>query len=156
MELLIPVILALISYFTAKKGGASTAQAAGVAAAAGIGSYYVATETDWGKSVVAKLDGAWLKLTNQNGSDVIGDDGKPVYAPEGAVVVRDAAGNLVKDANGNWFSSATGTIGDVLKDWGASGTALVVGTGAAASGGMFSNKWVVIGGLALITFALLR
>lgn len=153
---IIALITALIGYFGAKKGGASSAQAAGVAAAAGLGTYYVATETDWGKSIVADVDAAWVKLTNQDGSDVIGDDGKPVYAPPGAVVVRDEAGNLVKDSGGNWFSTATKTIGDVLKDWGASGTALVVGTGAAASGGAFSNKWLLYGGLAVGAILLLK
>lgn len=152
IELILAIIMALISYFTAKKkGNASDTQAAAVAAAAGIGTYYVATETEWGQSAVDSLEG-WLGLTTTTNPDgtgtvtsgtrtstgtvVTGPNGESIVIPTGAL--SGVTGGTTLSTNG-W---------DVLKSWGATGTAAVVGTTALATSSDLSKwiPWILIGG----------
>lgn len=135
IELIIALIMALISYFTAKKkGNANDTQAALAAAAAGVGTYYVATETEWGKSAVSSL------------SDAIG------YTPtsENSTTTTTAGGEVVSVPK---TSGTTGTNGwGVLQAWGPTGTAAVVGTTALGLSGSLSDylPWIAIGAVALL------
>lgn len=142
IELIISLIVALIGYFGAKKGGASDAQAAGIAAAMGAGTYYVATETDWGKSQISALDKWW-------NSDV------PVQGEEGVTVKGPSGAAYYDRATGKFFDLAGKVVdntGDVLKDWGATGTSAVIGTTAAVTNPTLTKylPWLLFGGLALL------
>lgn len=136
---ILAVVAALISYFGSKKAGADDATAAAIGLAAGAGTYYVSTQTDWGKSLVSDIDGAWTNLVGKDGEPVVDSDGNVVTAPSGATPVYNQDGSLAKDPDGNPLYTVGGqlisTTGDVLKSWGPVGTAAVVGT----SNGTVSN-----------------
>lgn len=150
MELIIAVVLALLSYFTAKKKGASTAQAGLAAAAVGAGAYYVATETDWGKSFFEDADSAWEIAYDDNGEPIVDANGRPVYVPVGEKAVVDESGYPVISSDGSWFTKTLDTTGKVLTSWGGAGTAAVIGTTGAVTGafGDLSKylPWILIAG----------
>lgn len=137
IQLIIALIMALISYFTAKKkGNASDTQAALAAAAAGIGTYYVATETEWGKSAVSSLSSAiGYTPSSANSTTATTANGETVAIPK-------ASGTTSTNA---W---------DVLKTWSPTGTAAVVGTTALGLSGSLPKylPWIAIGAVALLIF----
>lgn len=158
--IIISLIMAVVSAFAAKKSGASDAEALAAGAIGGLGTYYVATETEWGKSVIGDLDGTTAEVIDPaTGAAVTNEDGSVATAPVGATVVKDEAGNIKYDSLGNAMFSLGGkvvsTSGDVLKSWGATGTAAVIGTAALASSGD-TKKYLLWGGLALGAFLILR
>lgn len=130
IELILAIVMALISYFATKeKTGASNTQAAMAAAAAGLGTYYVASETEWGQGVVDSLSG-WTGLPNtrtDQTTTVVGPNGESTKVPT---------------ATGSTAKPNTGTNAwDVLESWGPTATAATVGaTGLAISGGL--DKWL--------------
>lgn len=126
------VIIALISYFTSKKAGASSAQAGAIAAGAGLGSYYVATQTDWGKSFFSDADAKMVPLMNE-GQPVLDSKGNKVMVPEGSTVSKNGNNLTVTSPSGSVWTSALDAAGGVLKSWGGTGTAAVIGAGALAS-----------------------
>lgn len=153
---LIALITALVSYFASKKAGASDGQAAMIAAGAAAGSYYVATETEWGQGVVSSIE-EWVGIKDSKGNPVLNNDGSQTKVPKGAQVVVDADGNPVKDSSGNVLWKLVDETGKVLTSWGPVGTAGVVATGAAASDGLFDSEnlpWIIGGGL--LAIAVLR
>lgn len=155
------LIMALISFFTAKKSGMKDGAAAMTAAAAGLGTYYVATETEWGKSATNWLGEKWTALTD-DGTVLKNADGTDATAPPGAVPQKDANGNVIRDANGSvtWKLVDTAgkvvtTTGDVLKSWGATGTATVIGTTALATDDNL-RKWLPWLGAGLLALVILK
>jgi len=123
------LIMALISYFGAKKSGPSNTTALAAAGIGAAGAYYVENNTDWGKSLATKVNG----LFTSGSTPALGKDNLPL---------KDAAGNVVMTNGTNAF--------DVLKGWGATGTAAVIGTaGVVAAGPDGLKKWIpwIIGGL---------
>lgn len=127
------IILALISFFTAKKSGASNTQALLTAGLVGGGTYWAQNNTEWGAGTLGQLNAA---ITEQLGPvPFMSDD-----VTDGAVAV-DAAGNPLKRST---------NIMDVLRSWGASGTAAVIGTTAVATGGLEKFLPFIIGGAALL------
>lgn len=154
MAALIPIIIALISYFLSKKSGADDSTALGVAAAAGIGSYYVATETDWGKGVISDLDAGWSNLMGDDGNVVKNPSGVDVRVPTGSTPVKDKDGNYVFDSLGNIVTTGIKTTGGVLESWGGTGTAAVIGTTALATSDSLSKyiPWAL--GAAALVFVL--
>lgn len=158
MEMLIPIILALISFFGAKKSGMKTGQAAAVGLAVGAGSYYVATETEWGKSLFGQSSTDWVRATDAQGNPVTDSSGNPVYVPSGEKPVLDANGKPVTAADGTWFTKTLDTTGKVLSSWGGAGTAAVIGaTGAVTGSGIFDGKYTIpllLGGGLLLMVAL--
>lgn len=153
MELIIPLLIAIISYFASKKSGAEDATALGVAAAAGIGSYYVATETEWGKGVISDLDGAWKNLIGEDEQPVLDSDGNPIRIPVGSTPVLDKDGNYTYDSFGNVVVKGIETTGKVLESWGGAGTAAVVGTTALATNGLSKYIPWVAGAAILVMVA---
>lgn len=129
------IITALLSFFLMKRNGASNTKAAVVAGLAGAGTYYVSHETDWGRANLGALDGVPPEggsATDVDGQPVVGEDGRPIVT------------------GGNTGGTS---FWDVLRGWGGTGTAAVIGTGAAAAGtGVFNNKYIpwILGGVALI------
>lgn len=61
VEAIIAIIMAIIGFFPSKKSGASDGEAAMIAAGAGLGTYYVATETEWGKGAVPSISD-WIGI----------------------------------------------------------------------------------------------
>lgn len=154
MQIIAAIVVALISYFTAKKSGATSAQAAAIGAAAGAGTYYVATETDWGKSLFANANGAdWVVAKDANGNTVTDSQGRTVYVPAGETATVDAKGKVVTNPDGTWFTKTLDTTKDVLKSWGGAGTAAVIGTTAVATSSSPKKylPWLLIGGVVLLT-----
>lgn len=153
--MIIAIILALISYFTAKKSGASSGEAALVAAGVGAGSYYVGTQTDWGRDTVSWASDKWTTLTGIGGATITNDDGSIPKAPPGATATYDSEGNVVKDANGNVMWKLLDSTGNVLTSWGPTGTAAVIGTaGLTASGGLEKSlPWIAAGVVAVLLIA---
>lgn len=149
VEAIIAIIMAIVSFFASKKSGASDGEAAVIAAGAGLGTYYVATETEWGKGAVSSIKG-WIGLDGPDGEPLLNDDSSPATAPEGAEPVLDEAGNVVRDENGKVLWKLVDSTGKVLTSWGAAGTAGVIATGAAADGGLFDSEnmpWIIGGGV---------
>lgn len=135
------MIMALLAFFGSKKTGASNTKAALTAGLVGAGTYYTTHETDWGKTNLGSLDGV----------DLSASVGPPTTVPDG-----DAPGGVAATPPSDRTGSSTG-IFDVLKGWGATGTATVIGAGGAAAGtGIFGNKMVVYGLLALGAFLILK
>lgn len=157
-QLIIAVVLALISYFTTKKSGATTAQAAAVGAAAGLGTYYVATQTDWGKAFFTDTSRDWVLAKDAQGNVIKDEYGTDVYVPAGETAVLGADGKIKVAADGTWFTKTLDSTAAVLKSWGGAGTAAVIGTAAAAGSGAFSGlktymPWIIGG---VLIFALVK
>lgn len=148
----IPVIVAILGYFTAKKSGAKTATAAAVGAAAGLGTYYVATQTDWGKSLFADANGSWVKAVDEKGTVITDAEGREVYVPAGEKAIVNGDGKPVVAADGTWFTKTLDTTASILKSWGGAGTAAVIGTATVASSSSLDKylPWLLIGGVALL------
>lgn len=147
IEIILAIVMALISYFTAKeKGGASDGEAALVAGLAGAGTYYATTETEWGRESVDFLDEAIFGSPSDT-VDVNTQTGTVTYK-------RDADGNYVPIATGGVQSGGTSGVWDTLKSWGPVGTAGVLGVGAGAVTG--KTDWLLIGGIALAAILILK
>lgn len=130
------IIMALISFFvTKKKTNGNTAAALGAAALVGGATYYATHETDWGKENLGFLDG----VTDSSGATVAAGTGNVPSSSTGTVTVPSAG---TSTSTGGFWDGVTG----VLKDWGPTGTALVVGTaGAVTSNGKSWIWWAALG-----------
>lgn len=156
IQIVIAIIMALISAVTAKKkGGANNAQAAAVGAAAGLGTYYVATQTEWGQGAVSSLEGT-LGLTPANAGKQV-----EVTQPDGTKTMVTVAEDQSGVADGqvklvgpdgttktvtipgvtNTGTPKATTIWDTLSSWGPVGTAAVVGTTGAVTSSSWSKYW---------------
>lgn len=150
---ILAIIAAIISYFGAKKSGASDGEAALAAAAVGAGTYYVATQTEWGKGLVDKIEN-WVGVEDSEGSPLLNNEGEPVKVPKGAEVIKNPDGSPKLDENGNVLWKLVDTAGNTLQSWGGVGTAAVIGAGAIASDGLPS--WALPAGLAVAALVLLK
>lgn len=114
------IIIAIISFLTAKKNGASDASAAAIGALAGGASYYVTHETEWGTANLGSFDGVV----------------QPV-GPSQTVTKTDANGvtTTVKVPVPGSPETNSGQSGlwSTLSSWGPTGTAGVIGAGAVAT-----------------------
>lgn len=150
------IILALLAFFISKRNGASNTKALLTAGLTGAGSYYVTHETDWGAANLGALDGvepmATVPILDTDGNVITGPTGTPVVGPAvGSAVTTTPTGATVPVSQGTG-SGVVSTVGDVLKSWGGTGTAAVVGTAAVASSDN-SRKyipWIIGGALALL------
>jgi len=144
-----------LSFFTAKKSGASTTAALAAGALGGLGTYYVATETDWGKSVISDLDKNFINLSDNVGDPVLNGDGSVVSAPEGSDIEYNPDGTIKRDTAGNVIVKVAESAGDVLESWGGAGTAAVIGaTAVAANPGLLDKLLpyaLILGGAILIS-----
>lgn len=132
--------MAIISYCTTKKGNSKNeGKAIAAAAAAGLGSYWFTTETEWGQDAVSWLDDNIVDLSPR----------------EAVPVTVDRDGNLVQANTGLKPGSVSTNGWDVLKGWGPTGTAAVVGTGAVTAG-LSSNDWVKWAAIAVGVLLLIK
>lgn len=151
---IISLIAALISYFGSKKAGASDTGALVAAGAAGLGTYYVGSQTEWGKSAISSIDQKWAALTGAGGSPELDENGKQIQGPEGATVVRNPDGTPQRDSAGNLIYKLGDKIidsgGKVLESWGPAGTAGVIGAATLADKFEPWMIWAGVGVIALI------
>lgn len=135
------ILMALLTFFSQKKSGASGSKALLAAGLVGAGTYFVTHETDWGRTNLGDLDGV---VTTPS---VPASDDNTVKNPDGTVMT--SGGNpVIKPVITNGApAGSSGSIWDVFKSWGATGTALVLGTGTAAAGGSIMPLIVI--GLAI-------
>lgn len=169
------IIVAIISFLLEKKrNGGNTARAAAVGAIAGLGTYYVSHETEWGRANLGDLDGVVATPTVvPGGTDVPKNaDGTPGTKNEdGSYTVLDTSGTPVKVYPSNSAGTIGGTQGitgggvtvpgaaagsngatsglwDTLQSWGPTGTAAVVGTATVASSSSLQKylPLIIIGG----------
>lgn len=136
------IIMALLAFFTSKKANPGNKAAALLAAAAvGGGTYYATHETDWGKANLGQLDGVVVP-----GKVTYDADGNAV--PEGytSVVGKNGTSTLVP------IPGFTSVAADVLKSWGGTGTAAVIGTTAVATSSSLQKylPLLLIGGALLL------
>lgn len=144
MELIVPIILAVLSFFAS--GGANKekrGKAALTAAAVGGGSYYVANHTDWGKNAVKDLDSMTFGK-NDKGEDVVvrgpGDAGKPIVSEGTDAGASTSGSNGLWTTLGGWLNSPAGQVT----------------TGAAGAKAVGMPSWLVWGGVALGAYLILK
>lgn len=152
---IIALITALIGYFGSKKAGASDGEAALVAAGVGAGTYYVGSQTEWGKDVVNGVSRTWEDLIGSDDKPLLNSDGSIATAPPGAKPVYKEDGSVMKDPNGNIVWKMVDEAGNVLQSWGPTGTAAVIGTTAVATDDDL-KKWIPIAGVAVAAILLLK
>lgn len=158
------IIMALVTFLTAqRKKGANTARSAAIAGLAGLGTYYVSHETEWGQTTLGALDGViTTPPVTAGGTDVPQNaDGTPgtrnadgsytVVGPNGEnVVVRPgsvggtingapaiANGGVTVPSTAGGFNGSTAGLWSTLQSWGPTGTAAVIGTTAVATDSSF-------------------
>lgn len=130
------IAITLLTYLLQPRGTSAERRKALIGAALAGGATYAVTHyTDWGKENLGQFDG------------VIPTDNLPTVDTE-----NTGGGATVGVKPGN--TTPTSGFWDTLTSWGPGGTAAVVGTGAAALTG--NTKWLLIGGAALLAFALLK
>lgn len=133
-SLVIALVLAVISFFGSRKAGASDGKAALVAAGVGAGSYYVGTQTQWGRDLITKVDGVWQDWKGSDGQPTVNPvTNKPDKVPPGAQVEVGEDGQPVRDSNGNLIWKVVDSTGKVLESWGPAGTAGVITAGSLMS-----------------------
>lgn len=152
---IITLIMSLIGYFGSKKAGASDGEAALVAAGVGAGTYYVGSQTAWGKDLVNGVSRKWESLIGKDDAPLKNSDGSVATAPPGATPVYNKDGSVMKDPNGNVVWKMIDSAGNVLQSWGPAGTAAVIGTTAVATDDDL-KKWIPIAGAAVVAILLLK
>lgn len=132
------IIMAIISFFTAKKNGASTGASLAVAGLAGAGTYYASHNTEWGKANLLKYDGGVVP---------------PVVAP-GTATVAGPNGQIVPIPTPVSPATNAGSSGYAkMLDWAAP---LAVGGIAGAAATSSRPSWVVPALLAIGVFLLIK
>lgn len=128
------IFMFVISFLYQKSQGKSTAAAALTGAAVGLGTYYLADPAN-----PDNLFGIGVDSSATSGT------GTQVTVPGTATT-----SSTVADVMGKTVT----TTGEVLKDWGATGTAAVIGTTAIATSDTLKKwlPWILVGGgLILLT-----
>lgn len=160
------IIMAIISFLASlKKDKSNVGQAALVGAAAGLGTYYVSHETEWGKTNLGALDGVVVPIVDTNGAveaPASDDNGGAlttvtnIPGVTGGSVTKDGVtkpGSVIVPVGGG--TTSTGSLWTAAKD-----NLLPIGAGLAAgtalSSGDDSSKWIVWGGAALLLILILK
>lgn len=132
----VTIIVMIISYYMSSKSGKSKGQSAAIAAGAGLASYYVYDQNALG---IEALNGQKTGI------------GMPTLATsaDGAASTTPGTGGTPSTIG---LGGVVGTTGEVLKSWGPTGTAAVIGTTALATNSSLQKylPWLLIGGAALL------
>lgn len=128
------IIVWLLSYFVASKNGASKGQAALLATGLAAGTYYLADPAN-----------------TENVLGVTMGDAKTV--PGSTTDVKPSTPGIVSTVGG-LGSTLIEKTADVAKDWGPVGTVGAITAGAGLASG--DNKWLWIGGAALLAVLMLK
>lgn len=107
------ILMALIAFFaTKKKDGSNTGTALAAGAVAGLGTYYVTHETEWGAANLGQFDGVVTVPSAVT-------PGSPGTITSGGLTVPTAPVGTPASTSGLWKT---------LESWGPVGTASVIGT----------------------------
>lgn len=131
------IIMALLAFFaTKKKDGSNTGTALAAAGVAGLGTYYVTHETEWGKANLGQFDGVVTVP-----SEVTPDS--PGTTTSGGLTVPTAPVGTTGSTSGLWKT---------LDSWGPAGTAAVIGTTGVVTSRSSTKylPWLIGGVCALI------
>lgn len=136
---IVPIIMALLAFFTTKKATGSTSKAALAAGLTGAATWY-ATKPEVpadGKSPGDLIAGPPAPATDATGKPILDANGKPVFVNGGG-----SYGTVDRLID---------STGRVLGSWGATGTATVIGTTAVARSSSLQKyiPWA-LGGLVLV------
>lgn len=149
------IIMMLISFFAkyrSKKENLGSALL--TSAAIGAGSYYLTHNTDILPDSIRQLDGVSTSIPQMlpNASEVAAGTATEAQraAYNAALATATAAGGTYNSSGA--LQSVVSTTGDVLKSWGAAGTAGVIATTAAVTTNSWEKylPWLAAGGLAFI------
>lgn len=158
----VTLIMILLSFFTAKKNGASTSKALLGAAVVGAGTYYATTQTDWGRSSLGAIDSTidgWVNPTTGARTvdpkavrPILDSEGNQVYGGNGQPLYELISSPAVKGQDGSFANSLVQGASGVLSSWGGAGTAAVIGTTAVATSSNLSKylPYLLLGGVALL------
>lgn len=138
------IIMALLSFFTSQKSnGGNTARSAAVGAIAGLGTYYVTHNTEWGSTNLGQFDGVVTPPTVAPDGSTVG--GAPAVSANGVSVPTSAPAT----------AGSTSGLWSTLSSWGPTGTAAVLGVAGAATGVFSFEKMLpwIIGGVTLFLLA---
>lgn len=140
----VTIIMAIISFLTAKKSGASNGQAAAVAGVAGLGTYYVTHETEWGVKNLGELDG--IKPTSPATTTTPNADGTSSTTTKAGTQIVSGSGGVQVPAITTGSSGVTGMLGKVGETIASNAPALVAGAavGAAATSSKFDWTKIAI------------
>lgn len=131
------IIMAIVSFLTSlKKNPGDKGKAVAVGALAGLGTYYVSHETEWGQSTLGPMDGV-VPTPAASGNDVTLPDG--TTTPATHTTVPSATNG---QTTGVW---------DAIKSVGPAGVAATVGAVGIATGAFDWKKFLpwIIGGVVL-------
>lgn len=138
------IIMAIIGLLTSlMKNPEKKGQAVAAAALAGLGTYYVTHETEWGQDTLGALDGV-VKLP---------DTPAPVDGGSSTITLPDGSTTGTTHTSvPSTINGQTSGIWDVLTNWGPTGTAAVIGTTAVATSSSWQKylPWILIGGAVLL------
>lgn len=149
------VIMLIISFLAKYRGKKENlGKALLTSAAVGAGTYYLTHNTDLLPDSLRELDGVSTDIvpTLPNAAEVTAGTATPEQkAAYDAALVKATAAGATYSSSGALQTVTTGTA-DVLKSWGAAGTAGVVATTAAVTSNSFEKylPWLAIGAVALI------
>lgn len=133
------IVVMLLSYLMQPRGTADERRKALMGSVLTGGATYALTHyTDWGQENLGKFDG------------VITSGETPVANPQAPTGVPVTLGVGGTSTGGQ---SQTSGFWDTLKSWGPTGTAAVVGVGAAVAG---SNNWLLYAGIAFAALYVLK
>lgn len=150
------IIMIVLSFILTRKKTGSTGTALAAAALAGAGTYYATTQTDWFDKDNALTswpeDSAKLvQAVDSEGNPITDADGQPVMVPNKVGTTTGQVGN-----GSGVIGTVVGTTGEVLKSWGGTGTATVIGAGAVASKVGDVPPWVMWAGLGLLVYSVIK
>lgn len=144
------IVMALLSFFAA--GGSkpeNRGRALALAGLAGMATYQVTHNTEWGRDNLGSLDG--VDVSSDGGTTVTNPDGSTtVVKPDGSseTTKPDRTVTINPPPSGSPGSGSSGAWG-ALTTWLTSPVGQVT-TGAAAAGLAGIPMWVIIGGIALV------
>lgn len=171
------IIITVLSFIASKKGGATTAQAAGIAALAGAGTYAVTHGTEWGRENLGRFDGVLsgtgdvvttrpvldadgnrVPKRDAAGAVIVDKDGRPIYETKEITVPANYDPNtstVTSSGSSTITQEGQGGLSGWWKSIGSAGQTLVgAGVGAAAATTMPS--WVLPAGLLLGAYLILK
>lgn len=137
------IIMAIVGFIVTKLMGGSNLQALGVATLAGGGTYLLTHYTPLRNTALGSLDGAvpspsstpGATATNSAAPQPGGTGSSQITLPPTSSTTQDNTGTGVLGTVSSLASGALSDTSGVLKSWGATGTATVLATGAAANSG---------------------
>lgn len=140
------LLIAIATYLLSPRGTANERRQALLnGALAGVGTYAVATNTEWGANVSSKFDAA-IGVTN-----VANNPPGSTIKPDGSVVAAD--GSIISGPSQNGLQQVSSSLWDEAKKSGVLTYAAAAGLGAVAASTM--PAWVIPAAVGVLLFMLI-